>query len=161
MHSSIQETQKLFADGKVSDEVKEIDNMFYMSQSKYSFDPTMTSKIAEKYLDIYNNLPRELQILYSHIGDNKEYSHPSGLIFKPLYKININTYSNFFDVAYAYAGLGHVHVIGYNPSTRKYFQRMDGGSNGYDRQENYLHYKNYEPKAEELKTLKDILLGFA
>lgn len=159
--SSIKEIEKMFAEGKVSDEVEEIDNMFYTSQGIHTLDTTKTSKIAEKYLEVYNNLPRELQILYSHIGDHKEYSHPTGLIFKPLHKVDRSTYTNFFDVAYAYAGLGHVHVIGYNPSTKKYFQRMDGGSNGYDRQENYLHYKTYEPKEEELKPLKDILTEFA
>ena len=158
---SIEEMQNLFVEGKVSDDIEEIDNMFYMSHSKNNFNPMETSKISEKYMNIYNNLPKELQILYSHLGDHKEYSHPCGLIFKPLHKINLSTYSHFYDVAYAYAGLGHVHVIGYHPATRKYFQRMDGGSNGYDRAENYNHYKEYVPKEDELKNLKDIFSGFA
>jgi hypothetical protein len=157
----IKDTEKMFAEGKVSDELEEIDNMFYLTQAKHKFNPAETSKINDTYMEIYNNLPKELQILYSHIGDHREYSHPCGLIFKPLHKINLSTYSHFYDVAYAYAGLGHVHVIGYHPATRKYFQRMDGGSNGYDRADNYRHYKEYEPNEEELKNLKDIFSGFA
>jgi hypothetical protein len=41
-----------------------------------------------------------------------------------------------FDVAFTYAGMGHVLVVSCDLGTHQFFCRMDGGSNGFDREEN-------------------------
>ena len=41
------------------------------------------------------------------------------------------------DLAVAYAGMGHVHVISYDPVTGSFFRGLDGGSNGWDRAANH------------------------
>lgn len=40
------------------------------------------------------------------------------------------------DLAIAYAGMGHVHVLSMDPATGTVFQRMDGGGNGWEREAN-------------------------
>lgn len=48
--------------------------------------------------------------------------------------------SKFIDIALQYQGMGHVNVIGYIPSTKKFFMRPDGGANGYERAEHFETY---------------------
>lgn len=43
------------------------------------------------------------------------------------------------DVGVAYAGMGHVRVLSYDPWTEDdVFETLDGGANGYDREANFL-----------------------
>jgi hypothetical protein len=149
---------ELFLEGKVSKADPDIDKMFYMSHGEEEFDITKTDYIDGKYMVIYEQLPKELKILYSHIGDSKEYTHKCGWIFKSLSNITTETYEHFIDIAYSYAGLGHVNVLAYHPESKKYFTRMDGGSNGYDREENYKAYKSYKPTHEELVTFQESMI---
>jgi hypothetical protein len=65
------------------------------------------------------------------------------------------------DIFITYAGMGWVYVFYYIPKTGMFAQRMDGGSNGYDRQDNYNRFKSDEfdptsfPKFDgDLKTSK-------
>jgi hypothetical protein len=85
----------------------------------------------------------ELLKLYEKIGYNKEY------LFKSYTFLTLNelikrkgTYENLYDIALTYLGLGHILVISYHPKSERFFFRMDGGSNGYDREANYNKYKN-------------------
>lgn len=41
-----------------------------------------------------------------------------------------------FDIAFRYAGLGHIDVLSCDLQTHKLFMREDGGSNGWERQAN-------------------------
>ena len=47
------------------------------------------------------------------------------------------------DIAYTYLGMGHILLAFYDSKTEKIILRYDGGSNGYDREANYLALKNY------------------
>ena len=44
---------------------------------------------------------------------------------------------NVFDIGYKYEGMGHITVISCDLETHLLFYRPDGGSNGYDRMDNY------------------------
>ena len=37
------------------------------------------------------------------------------------------------DIAFRYAGMGHVRVLAYDPVSGHVFEQVDGGANGYDR----------------------------
>ena len=47
------------------------------------------------------------------------------------------------DIAFTYLGMGHILLAFYDSKTEKIKLRYDGGSNGYDREANYLALKNY------------------
>ena len=49
-----------------------------------------------------------------------------------------------YDVFIIYAGMGWVKAFYYVPLTNMFGFRMDGGSNGYDREENYKEYSSDE-----------------
>ena len=44
--------------------------------------------------------------------------------------------------------MGHVIVLSYHPNTSKFFMRHDGGANGYEREEHYNFYHNYNPETD-------------
>lgn len=117
--------------------------------------------IEDEYKDTFHKLPLELRILYSRIGSQSEYKHPNELIFLSLSdihkRIQSSPYKHFFDVAIAYAGMGWVHVLAYVPQHSKFFIRMDGGSSGYDRQDNLDKFRDYIPPLQEMTTLEQIL----
>lgn len=48
-----------------------------------------------------------------------------------------NGQSKVFDIGYEYMGLGHINVISCDLDTHLLFFRPDGGSNGYDRDDNF------------------------
>ena len=48
------------------------------------------------------------------------------------------------DIAFRYSGMGHINVLFYDPINQCYFIRWDGGSNGYDRKDNYNKLKQYK-----------------
>ncbi len=49
---------------------------------------------------------------------------------------NNNQY-NVFDIGYTYMGMGHIKMISCDLNTHLLFYRYDGGSNGYDREDNF------------------------
>ena len=56
---------------------------------------------------------------------------------------------NVFNIAYRYRGMGHVEVLSCNLYNHLLFLRYDGGSNGYERADNYndilkFDYKKYK-----------------
>ena len=50
-----------------------------------------------------------------------------------------------FDIGYRYKGMGHIEVIACDLSNHLLFFRNDGGSNGYDREDNYQNLLKYNP----------------
>lgn len=63
------------------------------------------------------------------------------------------------DIALRYEGMGWVEVLALDTESGKYFVRLDGGSNGYDRQFNWDYYKTYRPSSRP-ETLIDESLIF-
>ena len=61
-----------------------------------------------------------------------------------------NGQHNVFDIGYRYLGMGHIEVISCDLNTHLLFYRPDGGSNGYDRYDNYQNViKNGSEKYEK------------
>ena len=50
-----------------------------------------------------------------------------------------------FNVAYRYLGMGHVEVLSCDLDSHLLFYRRDGGSNGYDREANFLEIIKNKP----------------
>ena len=50
------------------------------------------------------------------------------------------------DFAMCYAGMGHVVMCAYSPSTGKIFYRVEGGANGYEQDHNHKLLVAYKPK---------------
>jgi hypothetical protein len=165
MAANLKTIENMFSEGKVL----VVDNS--LTENPFFFSSTTEEKkynetqnpILDSDRETFNYLPTELRVLYSRIGSNNEYMHTSGFVFFKLDEIKRRSknHSHFLDVAIAYAGMGWVHVLAYHKDSNKYFVRMDGGSNGYDREDNYNKYKEYIPEMSELKTLKDTLTRFA
>uniref|UniRef100_A0A6C0E3K8 Uncharacterized protein n=1 Tax=viral metagenome TaxID=1070528 RepID=A0A6C0E3K8_9ZZZZ len=72
---------------------------------------------------------------------------------------DIRQYENMYlykmiDIATKYIGMGHYAVLSYIPETKNYCVRNDGGSNDYERQDNYEKYENnnYQPADFEIYT---------
>lgn len=54
---------------------------------------------------------------------------------------NIN---DIVDIGYRYSGLGWIKLAFYDTKLKRILYRMDGGSNGYDRADNYNKLKRYK-----------------
>ena len=57
--------------------------------------------------------------------------------------------SQLCDVAIKYEGMGHYRVLCVDPATGRWMQRMDGGSNGYERDHNWDFARTLDPAAVE------------
>lgn len=88
------------------------------------------------------SMPQELEYIYSKYEDDVEFSVVNWTF---LSEIEINQRHEQFikegqtrcvDIAYRYAGMGHVFVLAYDPDSRHVFEQLDGGANGYDRVSN-------------------------
>ena len=51
---------------------------------------------------------------------------------------------NVFDIGFQYIGLGHIEVLSCDLTNHLLFKRRDGGSNGWDREDNYKDLMNYK-----------------
>jgi len=66
----------------------------------------------------------------------------------------------FLDIAMAYAGMGWFYVVAWDRITRKFFLRMDGGSNGWDRESNFGYFIQGEGFDLSDEKFKDKLFDF-
>ena len=57
-----------------------------------------------------------------------------------------NGQSRVFDIGFIYMGMGHIQLISCDLETHLLFYHMGGGSNGWDREENYKDILNYDGK---------------
>jgi len=106
-----------------------------------------------------NKLNRNIKFIYSLLKDPScEIYIKEWTFFSPNKALELyNNYckkgqKNVFDIGHKYMGMGHVEVISCDLETNLLFIRSDGGSNGYDRINNYnnlinkgtIPYKNNE-----------------
>lgn len=163
MKAACKEYITFFKNGKVSDVNPDCvaTNPFFVSDAKEgeNLNIDTTENISNEYRNTFSKLDFSMRILYSFIGDNKEYQ-VNDFTFFTLKEIEkrINTYNNFFDIALKYAGMGHVLVLSYHPNSGKFFVRHDGGANGYEREEHYNFYQNYNPEIDTSR--KGIFFNF-
>jgi hypothetical protein len=153
MVTACKEYITFFKNGKVSNVNPDcvIENPFFISDAKYGKDLNIeiNENISDEYKDTFSKLHFSTRILYSFIGDNKEYQINDFTFFtlREAQK-RMNNYKYFYDIALKYAGMGHVLVLSFHPNTNKFFVRHDGGANGYEREDHYNFYLNYNPEID-------------
>jgi hypothetical protein len=117
------------------------------------------NKLFELYEEY--NIPIEIKILHTFFTVNGydklivNYHH----MFSPKNFID-RQYKNkkFIDLGMTYAGMGNFVVLSWAKTLNKYFIRLDGGANGYDRNDNYEFYENtFDP---ESPMYKDKMFGY-
>lgn len=93
---------------------------------------------------IPNSLNRNIILIYKLLGNtSKEIYLKEWTIFSLDKALNIynnyceNGQTNIFDIGFKYMGMGHVDVISCDLKSHLLFFRPDGGSNGYDRENNF------------------------
>tara|TARA_B000000557_G_scaffold215026_1_gene181618 strand:- start:291 stop:857 length:567 start_codon:yes stop_codon:yes gene_type:complete len=123
------------------------------------FDP-ITFNINSKSLNKYNipdSLNRNVKLIFELLGDAEREIYIGEWTIMSLNQC-IERYNDFckngqkdvFDIGYRYRGMGHIEVISCDLKSHLLFYRPDGGSNGYDRYDNYQNIiKNGPDKYEK------------
>ena len=129
-------------EAKISD-----DNFDSSQQPFFITNPTNNFTINYNHIDldkIPDGLNRNIKNIYQILGDTKKeiYIHNWTILSLDKALENYNLYcshnqSKIFDIAYTYMGMGHVKVLSCDLDTHLLFFRPDGGSNGYDRDDNF------------------------
>ena len=163
MRATCKDYINFFKNGKVSSNNPDcvIENPFFTSDAKEGddIDIDTTKNISYEYRNTFSKLDFSTRILYSFIGENKEYQINEFTFFtlKEIQK-RMNNYNHFFDIGLKYAGMGHIIVLSYHTKSKKYFFRHDGGANGYEREEHYNFYYNYNPETD--MSVKEVFFDF-
>ena len=114
------------------------DNAFFYSNEETHRIPTAETR----YVKV--PLPAELKVVYQHYPDDTEFSAPGGWVFLSEREVATRRdamvqegQTRLVDIGFAYAGMGHVNVVSYDPQTEGVLTSIDGGANGWDREENH------------------------
>ena len=101
-----------------------------------------------------SSVPELLKSIYVVIGDpDKEFSIKNyGFLSFNSFKNRINIYrkagqNKIADLAVSYLGMGYVYVLTMNLENGRVFFRRDGGSNGWDRDDNWNWISKLDPKS--------------
>ena len=107
-------------------------------------------------LELPESLNRHMKIFYTLVGNPDIEVYIGNYTFLSLTKCleNYNDYckkdqKSVFDIAFRYEGMGHVTVIACDLNNHLLFERSDGGSSGYDRENNYNDLLNYKSGSKE------------
>ena len=106
--------------------------------------------------EIPDSLNRHFKILYEIVGNPDIEIYVNDWIIMSLNEA-LEKYEHYkndgqytiFDIAYIYCGMGHIDVLSCNLHNHLLFIRRDGGSNGWDREYNYLQAKNFNYRKYE------------
>lgn len=156
--------QELLKNSKLSDE-----------NYDSTIEPFFMKRGNNDYIMNYKDLPqlpeslnRHIKIFYTLLGNPDVEVYIGDYTFMSLIKCleNYNEYclnqqTSVFDIAYRYEGMGHITVMSCDLNNHLLFERRDGGSNGYDREDNYnelLKYKTGDKKYFYFIQFKKILL---
>jgi len=119
-------------------------------QDVYAMDHVGMPKVPDA-------LNRHIKIMYELIGNPDSEVYIGEWTIMSLNKVleNYKQYcedgqNNVFDIAFKYAGMGHIVVLSCDLSTHLLFKRPDGGSNGYDREANYKAVIAHETLGAEM-----------
>lgn len=65
----------------------------------------------------------------------------------------------YLDVAIKYDGMGWYHLLAWDMHTKRFFIRLDGGSNDWDRKTCYEYYTNdsFEPMSTKTMTFQEFI----
>ena len=103
-------------------------------------------------------LPEELRVVYERYSDDTEFSTQLEWMFLSEQEIMTRKIAmekegqtQFVDIAFSYAGMGHVQVLSYVKSLNRVFMHIDGGANGWDRETN--HKQRMDLSMEDVSTV--------
>ena len=118
---------------------------FIQDRNNKIINTNKTIITSGSYDEFKDKIPYELQCLYEYINnaDVEAYSTNCITFWKwsdilSYYKAKCsNGQKNVLDFALQYAGMGWVQLYFVNLENGKIYKRYDGGSNGYDREDNF------------------------
>jgi hypothetical protein len=98
-------------------------------------------------------LPHRLAALYDAIGDPKREYVFNHWVLMSLDFVRDHTrqlrrghgQNDVVDFAFCYAGMGHAVICSYAPLLDKIFYRVDGGANGYERDDHFKALVAFKP----------------
>ena len=119
-----------------------------------------SNKNNQKILELSEKINFSPKLLYMYIlldSDTREFTYHNFTFFsireieKRLIVYEEDNQNNICDIASCYHGLGWIIVLTLNRKDGKFFLRMDGGSNNYDREDNWNFIKNYDSHTQQDK----------
>lgn len=148
MSFSVSDYEQYIALTVVKNDETHTKNPFFNNQENSTLDDKNRPKImtAEHGNFMTSELPYELQTLYFCVNDINTEIKIKDWTFLTLKEMmeRSNLYDNILDIATSYMGMGHIKVLAYDTKNHTYFVRYDGGSNGYDREYYFNHYKTLD-----------------
>lgn len=103
-----------------------------------------TNNMVNNIDNIPDRLNRNMKIFYKLISSPGKEFYIGAWTFlsldEAIEKFNAKVedgQKNVFDIAFRYLGMGHIEVVSCDLESHLLFKRRDGGSNGYDREDNY------------------------
>jgi hypothetical protein len=138
-----------------------IDCPFFSPDNAEEFE--LKSYVNSEYTEFLGKFPFLFKILYMCVGADREINFKSGFTLLRLKEVHgrFDTYDNFTDVGLTYMGMGHVMVLSMDKKSNKFFFRHDGGSNGYERDDNYNKYKTFSVENNpNLKNFEEVVQLF-
>jgi len=160
---------KLLSESSIGKEKElSLDNPFFLfSDEDSGIDHTMMlgSLVKEDICFLESiNIPLILRSVYQVLGSSKrEFKYKDYTFFsldgikKACELYEDGGQYKFCDIGMQYYGLGHVKVLTLCRETGLLFIRIDGGSNGYDRDTNYHNFMNLEKMDENVFTMEDFI----
>lgn len=131
-------------------------DLAFFSQDINADNFTANLSSINKY-KIPDSLNRNVKLIFELLGDAEREIYIGEWTIMSL-KQCMERYNEFckegqkdvFDIGYRYMGLGHIEMISCDLKSHLLFYRPDGGSNGYDRYDNYQNIlKNGPDKYEK------------
>jgi hypothetical protein len=138
-------------------------------------EPFFMNDYSVDFKENYNEIPeipkslnRHIKLMYQIIGNSKIEIYINEYTIMSLDKC-LENYKHLcdngqelvFDFGYRYLGMGHIEMISCDLSNHLLFKRNDGGSNGYDREDNYqklLKYNSGDKKFLYFTQWKDSII---
>ena len=137
-----------------------------LNDNKIKITNDINALVKEKcdFLKREFKIPNEIYELFL-----KNESLETEIVINDYYTINIakilelhKNSSSFIDLFWTYIGMGNILVISMCTHTQKFFLRRDGGNNCFEREDNYLKYKNYKlsnnEKRYEINEIMEMLI---
>lgn len=102
-------------------------------------------------------LPKTVAKLYRDFGDEYEFYRKEITILSLKSALIRCEDSKFLDFALSYAGMGYVFVYFADKESGVVYKRLDGGSNGFERNANAKKFKNYKPSLEDVVDFEELI----
>lgn len=107
--------------------------------------------------DVPEGLNRNIKLIYDILGNSKKEIYLKNWTIMSLenamevYKEYCNNgRKDVFDIGYVYLGMGHIGIISCDLNSHLLFYHRGGGSNGYDREDNFQNIIKNGPKNEQI-----------